>query len=262
MPRRGDTVSTVSDLKSQYADGRNLRARQSIWAYGESAPLPERVLDLVGLDGGETVVDVGCGNGGYEAALRRRGHRGPVLGCDLSPGMAAEASAYAPCAAADAQALPVRAGVADVALAPHMLYHVPDIPRAIAELRRVVRSGGVAMVVTNGAGHRREVTALVRAATGRSQDWDGGRFDAAVAAALLPAAFGTVTPYDLGQTVCVPDPAAVTAFVASVPPAALGLGEGQAYRAAIAAVDAAARAHVATHGTFEVTSAATAFLCT
>jgi hypothetical protein len=59
----------------------------------------------------------------------------------------------------------------------------------------------------------------------------------------------------------VPDPAAVTAFVASLPPSALGLIDGSGYAAAIAAVDEAARAHVAAHGAFTVTSAAVAFHC-
>ena len=30
----------------------------------------------------------------------------------------------------------------DVALAMHMLYHVPDVPAAVAELRRIVKPGG------------------------------------------------------------------------------------------------------------------------
>jgi hypothetical protein len=54
----------------------------------------------------------------------------------------------------------------------------------------------------------------------------------------------------------------VTAAVASVPPSALGRPAGPAHAAAIAAIDEAARAHVAAHGAFTVTSAAVAFRCT
>jgi SAM-dependent methyltransferase len=248
-------------MPGQYTDSRNLRARQHIWAYGTGPALPDRVLDLLDLAGTETVVDVGCGNGRYLAALRGRGHRGPLLGCDLSPGMAAEAAAVAPTVTADAQRLPVRTAGVDLALAPHMLYHVPDIPAAIDELRRVVRPGGQAVVVTNGPGHSRQITELVKAATGRTQEWDGARFDAGVAARLLPAAFEAVARHEVGRTVEVPDPAAVTAFVASLPASTLGLPPGPDHAAAIAAVDAAARAHVAAHGTFAVTSGATVFVC-
>lgn len=44
-------------------------------------------------------------------------------------------------AAADAQALPFPDASFDVVLANFMLYHVPDRPRALAEIRRVLRPG-------------------------------------------------------------------------------------------------------------------------
>lgn len=61
-----------------------------------------------------------------------------MLGVDLSAGMLAAARRRAPdaaLAAGDAAALPLRDHVASLTLAPHMLYHVPDLPAAIGELR-------------------------------------------------------------------------------------------------------------------------------
>jgi SAM-dependent methyltransferase len=46
-------------------------------------------------------------------------------------------------------------------LAMHMLYHVPDVAAAIAELRRVVRPGGVALIATNSEKHMQELGALL-----------------------------------------------------------------------------------------------------
>jgi ubiquinone/menaquinone biosynthesis C-methylase UbiE len=157
----------------QYRDDTNLMARQSIYVYQQPRiDLMGTVLDLAGFGGHETVVDVGCGNGRYLAALARRGHAGRLLGADLSPGMVAIARLAAPPAAvavADAALLPLADGVADVILAPHMLYHVPDRAAAVAEFRRVTRPGGQVLVVLNGSNHLAEfgeVTAETVAALG------------------------------------------------------------------------------------------------
>jgi SAM-dependent methyltransferase len=76
----------------QYRTDANLAARQSIYAYQRPRiDLQARVIDLAAPARGETVADVGCGNGAYLAELARRGFAGRVLGLDLSPGMLAAA---------------------------------------------------------------------------------------------------------------------------------------------------------------------------
>ena len=151
----------------QYRTDANLAARQSIYAYQHPRiDLPARVLDLAAPAARETVADVGCGNGAYLVELARRGFAGRVLGLDMSPGMldAARqrlslASAGPPAAggvallAADATALPLPDGAADLALAMHMLYHVPDPSQAVRELRRVTHPGGRAVIGLNGRDH-------------------------------------------------------------------------------------------------------------
>jgi SAM-dependent methyltransferase len=107
--------------ESQYKTDVNLAARQSIYAYQQPRiDLARETLGLAGLDGHETVADIGCGNGRYLAELARRGHAGPVLGADMSAGMLLAARNRAPRAvllAADAAALPVRDAAADLTLA-------------------------------------------------------------------------------------------------------------------------------------------------
>jgi SAM-dependent methyltransferase len=49
----------------------------------------------------------------------------------------------------DVQALPFDDEMFDRVVARHMLYHVPDIPSALAELRRVMRPDGLLLVTTN-----------------------------------------------------------------------------------------------------------------
>ena len=54
---------------------------------------------------------------------------------------------------ADVQAIPLADASCDRVLASHMLYHVPDIPRALRELRRILRPGGRVVLTTNAADH-------------------------------------------------------------------------------------------------------------
>ena len=53
----------------------------------------------------------------------------------------------------DAQHLLAPDAAYDVVLALWMLYHVPDLDRGLAELRRVLRPGGRLVAVTNGDEH-------------------------------------------------------------------------------------------------------------
>jgi ubiquinone/menaquinone biosynthesis C-methylase UbiE len=219
----------------QYRTDANLAARQSIYAYQQPRiDLPARVIDLAAPAPGATVADVGCGNGAYLAELARRGFAGRVLGLDLSPGMLAAARdrlsavggpALSPVdglggvalIAADATALPLPDGVADLTLAMHMLYHVPDPSQAVRELRRVTRPGGRVVIVLNGRNHLRQLRDAVAAARAdgimRSQlervTLDDGE-------ALAEPYFSTVTRHDFVSELRLPDPAPILEYVRSM----------------------------------------------
>src|ERR1700687_5560276 len=151
---------------SAYADGANLAVRQGIYSYQQpQLHFGDWALAQTDWSGVGAVIDVGCGNGAY---LRRLLGRLPRLfGIDLSRGMvveianAADAPARPALAVADVQALPLRERCADVVLAMHMLYHVPDIALAVRELRRVLRPGGVLLAATNGTRHLGELFELL-----------------------------------------------------------------------------------------------------
>lgn len=61
---------------------------------------------------------------------------------------------------ADVQELPFEDNTFDIAFANYMLYHAPDIPKAIAELRRVLKPDGVLFAATNGKNHMVELFLL------------------------------------------------------------------------------------------------------
>ena len=60
----------------------------------------------------------------------------------------------------DAQQIPSEADTFDAAIANHMLYHVPDRARALAEMQRVLKPGGAVYLATNGLSHLHELFEL------------------------------------------------------------------------------------------------------
>jgi SAM-dependent methyltransferase len=200
------------------------------------------VLDLAAPAPSDTIVDVGCGNGTYLAELARRGFAGRVLGVDLSLGMltaarglltaagtsnaresanlAAPADEPMPMpvalANADATALPLRDGVADLALAPHMLYHVPEPADALRELRRVIRPGGRVVLVLNGAGHLRQLRVAVAAARGDDVKAMGERVTLDNGESLARSFFPTVRRHDFVAELHVPSPDPIADYLRSL----------------------------------------------
>jgi ubiquinone/menaquinone biosynthesis C-methylase UbiE len=186
------------------------------------------VLELAGLTGRETVTEIGCGNGPYLARLARRGHAGRLLGMDLSPGMLAITRAAVPQAAVtvgDAQRLPLADGAADVTLAPHMLYHVPDRAAAAAEFRRITRRGGRALVTLNGADHVaefRDLTARAARALGLPDSVIRAEYEAFLSMTLdagqqlLREVFETVERHDFIGQLVLPEPEPVSRYIASM----------------------------------------------
>ncbi len=173
----------------QYTDDRNLRARQRLWRYQSPYfDIVGWVLDLARLSPGLRVLDAGCGNGEY---LRRlRDHQVRAVGCDLSMGMLRAAS-HPALVNADVTALPLADGAVDVVLALHMLYHVPDRPAAVRELRRVLAAGGRCIALTNGGQHTRSLRALVeRAVRDQTPGWRMRAATRAFAAENAPAQLG------------------------------------------------------------------------
>jgi 2-polyprenyl-6-hydroxyphenyl methylase/3-demethylubiquinone-9 3-methyltransferase len=87
-----------------------------------------------------TLVDLGCGGG--LLATHVDGYR--HVGVDLSEGSLRHASLHGLLPLrADAGALPLRDGVADVVVAGEVFEHVRDLPGVVAEIDRVLRPDGV-----------------------------------------------------------------------------------------------------------------------
>ena len=114
-------------------------------------------FDALHLAEGDTVVDIGCGNGLLtEEIARAVGQSGRVIGADPSADMRTPAKVR--CAAfpsvdiADglADELPLQGGEADKAVAVQVLEYLPDITSAIQEAHRILRSSGRFVAVDTG----------------------------------------------------------------------------------------------------------------
>jgi SAM-dependent methyltransferase len=109
---------------------------------------------LAGLPQGP-VLDVGCGPAQVSGYLVARGRT--AVGLDIAPGMLAEAARLVPAArlvAADLLALPLRPASCAGAVASYSLHHLPRarLGGALAGLARVLKPGGVLVVITHGGG--------------------------------------------------------------------------------------------------------------
>lgn len=127
------------------------------------------VVNIMRWRGDEMVLDVGAGPGMYFDLVCERIPRGQLMAGDLSGGMLRRAQQHSLAASIrfvnlDAQRLPFADGTFDVVLANHMLYHVPEIERALAEIKRVLKKSGCLVAATNSADTMPELDTLTRRA--------------------------------------------------------------------------------------------------
>jgi SAM-dependent methyltransferase len=155
-------------VSEQYATDANLRARINLHQRFSTAEQDWHrwLFDRVSPPAGARILELGCGPAEFwKRNLDRIDPSWRLTLTDLSAGMIEAARGAlgdrAEYAVADAQELPFPDESFDVVLASHMLYHVADRPRAFAEIRRVLVSGGVLHAATNGYGHMRQLDELV-----------------------------------------------------------------------------------------------------
>jgi SAM-dependent methyltransferase len=231
-------------MNKQYADSSKLAARARLhqeFSVGE--PWFAWVMDRLPLKPGDRVLDIGCGPAWFWAASQ--GHFPADLHltlADQSEGMVREAVerctplGFASVAGvlADVSALPFADGSFDTVIAMHMLYHVPDQAKAVAELHRVLKPGGMLAVTNNGADNLKQLYALTTTFGSPPVDPASVAFGHDRATDLLEAQFGNVTRSVHPGGLHVTDPEVVFMALTSYPPGD-GASEAQlvAFRAAI-----------------------------
>ena len=209
-PSVGSAADTNYLLNKQYRDSRKLEARANLHSrHGVAGPnWFQWVIEHAALTEGNKVLDIGCGPGWLWDQAQQNVPPGLELTlADLSPGMvdgavnsARQTGRYAQVegVVADAAALPFADASFDAVLACHMIYHVPDAPRALREFQRVLKPGGVVAVTTNLEGNMAPFYALGAAAFGgEASDPAANVMGLRRVESLMRDCFGEVTVHEL-----------------------------------------------------------------
>ena len=155
-----EAVNDRAAVTREYESATRLRARSSIYAGAKGRDAKDVVLEIVAATGADDVLEVGCGPGDFAQRLRvELGLR--VVASDLSAEMVRRTrSRGVDAVVADVQDLPFADASFDCVVANWMLYHVPDVDRALAEVARVVRPGGCLVATTKSERHLAELWEL------------------------------------------------------------------------------------------------------
>lgn len=97
-----------------------------------------------------TLVDVGCGTGYFAAQVSATRPLWQMIGVDVAAGMCAAAAQRCTAVQADATALPLADASVDAVVSSLCLQWVDDLPQAMAEIARVLKPGGRAILASLG----------------------------------------------------------------------------------------------------------------
>lgn len=114
-----------------------------------------QLMDKMGIEAGERILDLGCGNGWATRALAKANAGVQAIGVDVSPGMIARADelhSYTIRARYDLgrfEALDFEDGEFDRIFSMEALYYTEDLDAALIEMHRVLKPGGVVDVIVD-----------------------------------------------------------------------------------------------------------------
>ena len=93
----------------------------------------------------QRILEIGCGNGWNMSRFAQNGR--VAFGLDAVPERVALAQNHGPSLLADGLKLPFADSSLDMIYIQHVLHHIGDVARALAEVRRCLRPGGVLFLI-------------------------------------------------------------------------------------------------------------------
>jgi len=142
-----EQTALLADRYSQRA-----LAYDSLWS-PIIRPTGERLIAHLPTSTSKTIVDVATGAGALLPAIQRAAPNALIVGVDLSPGMLdlAKKKYRGPLVRMDVQRLALVSNAFDVAVVAFVLFHLPSPEKCLAEVHRVLRSGGMVGTITWGS---------------------------------------------------------------------------------------------------------------
>ncbi len=211
------------------------------------------------------MLDLGCGPGSHLGRLAERRPHLDLTGGDVSTGMLAAARVAAAAihpVALDACALPLAGNSFDVVMANHMLYHVADLDRAAAELRRVIVPGGRLLAVTNSLDHFAEFDDLMAQAAGLDSWWrPSHRFNLEHSGDDLARHFDHIDLRHCHGELAVPAVAPMVTFARSMRDLSAFEFTDDAWEQVLVELEVLATEAIAAHGPFRIRTHTGAFVC-
>ena len=180
-------------VQQEYADPSRFAVRWALWSRRTGPPAYDVAFDALLELEPRRVIELGCGPGDFAARVQAAGIH--VIAFDQSQQMVDLARACGVDARiGTVEAIPSVDGAFDAAVANFMLYHVPDVDRALGELARVAPA---LVAATMGYDQLREMWSLVGRDLGRRR----GLFMRETGEQLLQAHYANVRMVDLPATV-------------------------------------------------------------
>lgn len=216
----------TEDVREQYKDDRNLSVRSNLhekystnkqgffpWLFGKYEFLR-----------GYRILELGCGNGlQWQDRIRQLPVDCILVLSDFSEGMVKivwekysnERNMLAQ--RIDIQNIPFPDNCFDAVIANHMLYHVPDLAKALSEVKRVLKSGGKFYAATNGNGgmHSYLKKAFERVNPGINAFTRNFSFSLQNGSEILSQFFGDVQRFDYEDSLSVTVTEDLTAWLKS-----------------------------------------------
>ena len=170
MPKFTDQNYLKTD---EYKDTTNLNARVAIHQRFSTNPYGWMIWvfdHILVLPANAKILELGCGPGYmWKENADRIPSTWEITLTDLSSGMLDSAWRNLVVTGRnykfreiDAQEIPFEDETFDAVIANHMLYHVPDRPKAIAEIKRILKTGGHFFATTVGSQHMDELNGRLK----------------------------------------------------------------------------------------------------